>query len=107
MLAMQCSLSTTWARAGTAASLRKKISKASVGPVHGTENEAERSMKSIESTSKTMVATETMMDTFTLQWVTWRREVDRKQGISIDFDDQNNLILVTDVSEISLAGERT
>ena len=32
------------------------------------------------------------MDTFTFQWVTWR--------LSIDFDEDNNLIQVIDVSEI-------
>ena len=45
------------------------------------------------------------MDTFTFQWITWRKAVERKLGISIDFDEENNLIHVTDVSEISLAGE--
>ena len=47
------------------------------------------------------------MDPFTLQWVTWRREVDRQLGVSIDFDEKNSLIQVIDVSEIGLAGEKS
>ena len=46
---------------------RKKISKESDAPVYGAENEAEGSIESIESTSKTMVATDTEMNTFTFQ----------------------------------------
>uniref|UniRef100_A0A7S1F1M7 PDZ domain-containing protein n=1 Tax=Noctiluca scintillans TaxID=2966 RepID=A0A7S1F1M7_NOCSC len=46
------------------------------------------------------------MDPFTFQWVTWRRETDRKLGISINFDEQNNLIQVASISESSLAGEK-
>ena len=46
------------------------------------------------------------IDTFTFQWVTWRREVDRQLGVSIDFDEKNNLIQVIEVSEVGLAGER-
>ena len=43
------------------------------------------------------------MDTFTFQWVTWRREVYSQLGVSIDFDEENNLIQVIDVSEIGSA----
>ena len=46
------------------------------------------------------------VDSFTFQWVTWRREVDRPLGVSIDFDDKNNLVQMVDVFEDSLAGER-
>ena len=42
----------------------------------------------------------------TFQWVTGRREVDRPLGVSIDFDDKNNLVRVVDVFEDSLAGEK-
>ena len=69
---------------------RKKISKESDGSVYGTENEADGSTGAVRSTSKTMAAADAKeqeelvpvtfspvkMDTFTFQWVTWRREVD-------------------------------
>ena len=46
------------------------------------------------------------VDSFTFQWLTWRREVDRPLGVSIDFDDKNNLVQMVDIFEDSLAGER-
>ena len=99
---------------------KEKISKGLDGSVHVTENEAEGSIEAAKSTSKTMADADAKekdelvplifplmeMDNFTFQWVTWRREVDRKLFVSIDFDEQNHLIQVTDVSEISLAGEQ-
>ena len=41
----------------------------------------------------------TNVDTLTFQWVTWREEVGCPLGVSIDFDDKNNLVRVVDIFE--------
>ena len=84
---------------------RRKVSKESDGPVYESENEAEVPNGSRGSASKTMMAADTKMDIFTIQWVTWRREVDRPLAESIDFGEKNNLVQVV-VFEDSLAREK-
>ena len=78
------------------------------------------SIEAMKSTSKRMAAADAKekeelvppvfppmdMDPFTFQWVTWRRETDRKLGIFIDSDEQNNFVQVAGISEISLTGEK-
>ena len=44
------------------------------------------------------------METFEVQWVVRRLEADCVPGMSLDFDDMNNWVRVSNVSENSLSG---
>ena len=43
--------------------------------------------------------TKTPIETFEFQWVAWRLDADCKLGMSLDFDDKNNWVRVSNVSE--------
>ena len=50
--------------------------------------------------------TETSMGTFEFQLVAWRLHFDPKLGMSLDFDDKNNWVRVSNDSENSLSGKK-
>ena len=64
-------------------------------------NNVNNKFEAIESTKTSM-----KLNTFTFQWVTWRKDVDCPVGVSLDFDDQNNLVPVIDMFENSLSGRK-